>query len=193
MSKTTSTKGQIFRTIEERIEVGKKIYAEYSKGLHSLESIGRKYKVAPTSLFEWTQKYEELERAKKNANELLKAPNPDELKVKARVSLERLITGYKYEEKTTDIETTATGAIKSQKIRRVEKHVHPDTTAIIFALKNTDPDNFNKGANDTTLTVGEITIEAITQQITPDVLEASAQARRDTFDRIRKQQQNGRA
>ena len=180
---------------EKRIALGQEIYAEYAKGIYSLESICKSKKVAIRSLYNWTDKYAELAQAKKNAAEILSAPSPDALKVKARVSLERLITGFEYEEKTVDVETTATGAIKSQKIRKITKHVAPDTTAVIFALKNTDPEHFNKGPNDlntNVITGGEITINALASQITPEILEAAVKARREHFDKLRKRSDEGK-
>lgn len=186
--KKTSRAGRINieRTTEQRIALGREIYAEYAKGIYSLESICKSKKVAISSLYEWTDKYGELGVAKKNAADLLNAPDPVSLKVKARVSLEKLVEGYEYEEKIVDVETTATGAIKGQKIRKITKRVQPDTTAVIFTLKNTDPDNFNRGAVDTNIiTGGEITIQSLAAQITPDVLEAAVKARREQFERIR--------
>lgn len=182
----------IERTTEQRIALGIEIYAEYAKGIYSLESICKSKKVAISSLYEWTDKYGELGAAKKSATELLNAPDPASLKVKARVSLEKLVTGYEYEEKIVDVETTASGAIKGQKIRKITKSVQPDTTAVIFTLKNTDPENFNKGAADTNIiTGGEITIQSLAAQITPDVLEAAVRARREHFERIRERCNNG--
>lgn len=171
-------------TPEKRIALGRAIYAEYAKGIYSLESICKSKKVAIRSLYDWTDKYAELAKAKKNANDLLSAPDPDALKVKARVSLEKLITGFSYEEKTIDVETTPSGAIKAQKIRRVTKHVAPDTTAVIFTLKNTDAENFNKGVNDTNLFT-EITVESLAREITPEAIEMAIQAREERMQALR--------
>lgn len=172
-------------TPEQRVSLGKAIYAEYAKGIYSLESICKSKKVAIRSLYDWTDKYAELATAKKNATDLLSAPDPDALKVKARVSLEKLITGFDYEEKTVDVETSPSGAIKAQKIRRVTKHVAPDTTAVIFTLKNTDAENFNKGVNDTNLFT-EITVESLQQEISPEALELAIKARDERMQALRK-------
>lgn len=180
---------QVNRSQEEKREVARAIFAQYAKGLSSLDSCAKANKVGIRTLYEWCDEDAEIARMKKNAQDELKCPNLDELKIRARVSLSKLVEGYDYEEKTVDVETDAAGHIKGQKVRKVTKHRDPDTTAVIFALKNTDPEHFNRGPNDlnaNVITGGEITINSLAANITPEILEASVKARREHFAQIRK-------
>lgn len=143
-------KGQkmLQRTQDQKRQLAKAIFNDYAQGMYSLVNCAKAHKVNIRTLNLWCSEDSAVAQFKKNAQDLIAAPDPDALKVKARVSLEKLITGYEYEEKTVDVETDSSGRIKQQKVRKVTKRVQPDTTAVIFTLKNTDPDNFNRGTND---------------------------------------------
>ena len=172
----------------EKREIARAIFKQYAKGLNSLESCAKAHKVAIRTVYLWCAEDAEIARMKKNADDELKCPNLDELKVKARISLNRLVEGYDYEEKTVDVETDPAGHIKTQKVRKITKHCSPDTTAVIFALKNADPENFNRGPNDLSanlITGGEITINSLSAQITPEILDAAVKARREHFAKLK--------
>ena len=170
----------------EKREIARAIFKQYAKGLNSLESCAKAHKVAIRTVYLWCAEDAEIARMKKNADDELKCPNLDELKIKARISLNRLVEGYDYEEKTVDVETDPAGHIKTQKVRKITKHCSPDTTAVIFALKNADPENFNRGPNDTNvIATTELTIENL-QQITPEALQLAVESRREKMEKLRK-------
>ena len=183
-------KGQkmLQRTQDQKRQLAKAIFNDYAQGMYSLVNCAKAHKVNIRTLNLWCSEDSAVAQFKKNAQDLIAAPDPDALKVKARVSLEKLITGYEYEEKTVDVETDSSGRIKQQKVRKVTKRVQPDTTAVIFTLKNTDPDNFNRGTNDiqtNIITGGDLTIQSLANGISPQVLEIAVKARQEHFAKLR--------
>ena len=183
-------KGQkmLQRTQDQKRQLAKAIFNDYAQGMYSLVNCAKAHKVNIRTLNLWCSEDSAVAQFKKNAQDLIAAPDPDALKVKARVSHEKLITGYEYEEKTVDVETDSSGRIKQQKVRKVTKRVQPDTTAVIFTLKNTDPDNFNRGTNDiqtNIITGGDLTIQSLANGISPQVLEIAVKARQEHFAKLR--------
>ena len=69
----------------------------------------------------------------------------DRLSQKAKTALEKRVEGYETEEKVQETEIIERDGKVIQvpkKLKLTKKTVGPDTTAIIFALKNTDPEKF---------------------------------------------------
>lgn len=78
--------------------------------------------------------YEAVKKAEKDRINLFAAT--------ARKSLAKRLTGYDYEETLTVIVEGKDGKPKIKEKRTTTKHVAADVTAVIFTLKNTDPENF---------------------------------------------------
>ncbi len=57
--------------------------------------------------------------------------------------LKRMLTGYFVNEEDVEEFKDKNGRLISTKTRTKKKYIQPQTAAIIFALKNTDPANWN--------------------------------------------------
>lgn len=59
-----------------------------------------------------------------------------------KLSLKKLITGFTFDEVTTEYESDKNGNPRIKKQKTITKQVAPNPTAVIFALTNRDPDNW---------------------------------------------------
>lgn len=87
------------------------------------------------TLWEWRNKYAPISKALKKG----KAP----VDIQVENALLKRALGYDYEETITEVEELAGGHQKKH-IRKVTKHMPPDTTAQIFWLKNRRPDRWRE-------------------------------------------------
>lgn len=97
--------------------------------------------ISEETLYRWMKEKNEFYEAFKKA-ELKATKNIAQI---AKSALIKKIQGYEYEEVHTDnvVDEDDPSEIKAVHIKTIKKHVPPSDTAIIFALKNTDPANFS--------------------------------------------------
>lgn len=140
-------------TQDQRIEIALKICELYADGESTIESCCEACGVVYRTFKEWVDRaeenedYSEIAESYKRAKDKSDQVYMDRLSRKAKTALEKKLEGYEVEleekEGTPiyDDEGNPTG-IKTSKIKKSKKYYAPDTTAIIFALKNTDPERF---------------------------------------------------
>lgn len=104
------------------------------RGLNDKE-IAKSLGIAKTAYYEYQIKYSEFAEAIKRG----KVP----VDVVAENSLYKRVTGYTYEERTTEVKVDDKGVTKPSTIRTVTKHVPPDVGAIAFWLKNRNPEEWS--------------------------------------------------
>lgn len=101
----------------------------------------------------------------------------NELVRDCKVSLKKLITGFEYEETTTEYKSDKNGNPRIEKQKTVTKRILPNATAIIFALTNRDPENWKN--RQTTDIVANVKAETDTKvdlsNVPDDVLDQLAQ------------------
>ncbi len=102
--------------------------------------------VRPQTICEWKQRHPEFAEAVKRAEEAFLEWQNSELLAEAKKSLKTLICGTVYEEVRIEEEPTAQGYMIKRKTR-TQKHVAPNPAAIIFALTNRDPENWQNRLN----------------------------------------------
>lgn len=95
------------------------------------EEIADKMGIHVSTLYEWKNKYNEINEALKDGKEI-----PDR---KVENALFKRACGYEYEEITEEWDATVEKMIVT---KRVTKQVPPDPTSIIFYLKNRKPDEW---------------------------------------------------
>ena len=83
-----------------------------------------------TTLYDWYNRFPDI------LNAIKKGKEPVDVQVEN--ALLRRALGYDYEETITEVEDLGGGKTKKH-VRKVSKHVPPDTTAQIFWLKNRKP------------------------------------------------------
>lgn len=104
------------------------------EGLSDVEIAG-KMGIAASTLYEWRKKFPEILDALKKG----KAP----VDAKVENALLKRALGYEYEETTTEISEQPDGS-QRKIIRKVKKHVIPDTTAQIVWLCNRRADRWKR-------------------------------------------------
>ena len=94
------------------------------------EQIAANIGINRCTLYDWLKRYDNI------SNAIKKGKEPVDTQVEN--ALLRRALGYDYEETITEVEDLGGGKTKKH-VRRVTKHVPPDTTAQIFWLKNRKP------------------------------------------------------
>lgn len=125
-------------------KIADKIYTLIASDTYTVAEICRMVKIAPSTYFEWVNKYREFSDGIKKAE----AARMNFFVAEAKKSLVKKLQGYTIQEKqvTTigsgkyDVNGKEIPKIKEQKV--VDKHCQPDTAAIIFTLCNGEPENW---------------------------------------------------
>jgi transposase-like protein len=107
----------------EVVEISKKLAKEGCTDEEIAERLG----IGIRTLYDWKKKYPQFMQALKE--------NKDYFDSRVEDALLKRALGYEYEE--TEIIATKDG--KTSKVKKTKKVIPPDTTAIIFWLKNRQP------------------------------------------------------
>ncbi len=94
------------------------------------EQIAHNIGINRCTFYDWAKRFPNI------ANAVKKGKEPVDTQVEN--ALLRRALGYDYEETITEVEELAGGKTKKH-VRKVTRHVAPDTTAQIFWLKNRKP------------------------------------------------------
>lgn len=124
--------------------IAKKICELIEADTFTVSEICKMVKIAPSTYFEWRNRYPEFKESIKKAE----AARMNFFVTEAKKSLVKKIQGYTIQEKhvTTvgsgkfDVNGHEIPRIKEQ--RSVDKHFQPDTAAIIFTLCNGEPETW---------------------------------------------------
>ena len=103
-----------------------------SSGEHTIKSICEFVDIHQCTYFEWLSTKPEFAEAIKKA-EQKQERNMVNL---ARRMIYKRMAGYDYDEVLVEEYKDAEGKIKSRHGKTIKKHVPPDTTALIFTIKN---------------------------------------------------------
>jgi predicted CopG family antitoxin len=121
-------------------ELVDKICSLIEQDTYTIEEICKNVGIVESTYYEWKATKEEFSEAIKKAEK----KRMEKLAVAARNSLMKLVCGYEV------INTKIKKGKDSKVIEEVieTKNIEPNTAAVIFALTNSDPDNFkNKQFN----------------------------------------------
>jgi hypothetical protein len=141
--KTTKPKAKKIDPEQERREKVEKICELYSLENVTIESCCSEIGISVRTFQNWINNNSEYSDKYKKAKEANAKIGKDGIREKAATALEKAITGFFVEEEET-IERFNAGGVKTSTIRtKRKKFINPSTTAIIFALKNVDPANWN--------------------------------------------------
>lgn len=132
------------RPTKYKPNIAKKMCELIESDTYTVNEICKMVKIAPSTYYEWINKYTEFSDAIKKAE----AARMEFFVAEAKKSLIKKVQGYTVQEKqvTTigsgkyDVNGHEIPKIKEQKV--IDKHFQPDTGAIIFTLCNGDPDNW---------------------------------------------------
>lgn len=127
---------------------------------------------------EWQNTKPEFSEAVKRAKAAFEDWQMNGILEDARKSLKTLVCGQEYEEIKTEYKNDKAGNPRIEKQTRVTKKILPNPTAVIFALCNRDPDNWqNRVTNDIsgrieTETKSDISLANVPDDLLAKVIEA---------------------
>lgn len=104
---------------------------------YTVEEICKQVGISEATFYEWKVSHSEFLEAIKKAE----AKRMESLAVDARNSLRKLVNGYVVTNTKTKTRTLTNGKTEETTEEEI-KHIEPNTAAVIFALTNSDPDNF---------------------------------------------------
>ncbi|MDN6256434.1 MAG: hypothetical protein L0J33_01095 [Tetragenococcus halophilus] len=119
------------------------IYYWYSHG-RQLKWIANELGVAESTFMKYKNEQIELSDLLKKADKA----KPRKIARKAELALNDKLQEHETEETHTEMWKDENGNTVKQHIKKVTKVIPADTTAIIFALKNSDPDRWNAGVEE---------------------------------------------
>ena len=142
--KTTRKKTSTRRTKADKVRISKKIFELYCSGNFTPESCCQQNGITSRTLHNWSEEISEISNSFKSAKETNAKANKQNVRDVAVDGLKRLLTGYFVEEEDVEEFKDKNGKLISTKIKKKKKYIQPQTAAIIFALKNVDPSNWNE-------------------------------------------------
>jgi ACT domain-containing protein len=141
-----------------------RICAEFAAGEHSVADVCKKVGLAESTFYKWKEEKSEFSESLKKADELRLSA----FKNLARSGLAKLLDVYEYDEmsRSYSVDKKGTRRVKFEKATR--RKVMPSATAVIFALKNLDSENFqDKQAHELTGKNGAPIMGNITVTVLP--------------------------
>ena len=130
--------------IDDRREKVERICELYSAGNVTIESCCEEVGITSRTFWNYTDQDSEFSNLYKKAKEKHAKVGKEGLREKAEDNLSKLITGFWIEETETEELYSKTGQLSGRRIKKKNKFVAPNVTAVIFALKNCDPANWGE-------------------------------------------------
>lgn len=106
----------------------------------SLQDIAKELGIAKSTILDYKKKYPDFSDHLKKASK----SKPRNIAIKAERALKDKLRDREVEEVETEIWKDANGKITKQHIKKKKRIIPADTTAIIFALKNNDPERYQE-------------------------------------------------
>lgn len=153
------------RTLEDKIQVAQKICQLYELGGVTLESCCGELGITSRTFWNWCADVSEIADLFKKAKDSHSRVEKEGIREKASTGLSRLVEGFWVEEEEVEEIFNKKGDLVGKRVKRKRKYVSPQPTAIIFALKNTDPVHWNEdltidfGGEDQVFKIGDQTIK----------------------------------
>jgi len=153
------------RTTKEKIALSKKICDDYGSNDVTIDSVCEQHGIAPRTFTYWIDQFAEVAELYKIAKDKNSKVHKMVMREKALNGLQRFLTGWSVEESETEEMKNGKGKVVMTKTKKKNKFIPPSTTAIIFALKNIDPAQWNEdmtidfGGEKQVFKIGDQTIE----------------------------------
>jgi transposase-like protein len=135
----TSTK----RSPDDKKKIAFDIFEVYSLGGVTIESVCGEFGITARTLWNWIDSDSELSEGYKKSKESASRIGKESIREKAIDGLTRLISGGFVEEEETEEIFGKNGSLVKKIVRKKKRYLAPNPTAVIFALKNSDPANWN--------------------------------------------------
>lgn len=133
-------------TPAEKVDLVEKICQEYESADVTIESVCGKYGISPRTLRHYCAENSQFAIRYKKAKAENALIGKEGTRTKALDGLRRLLTGFFVEETETIQFRNKKGDVTSTMSKIKKKYIPPSTTAVLFALKNVDPEVWNNDA-----------------------------------------------
>lgn len=143
IKKTLKKKASTKKSVAEKINIANLIFDLYSNNNFTIESCCGEHGITYRTLINWQGVVSEISQGFKKAKDHHSRLTKEKCRVKALDGLQQMLEGHMIVEVTEEKMIDKMGNIKGKKIIKKQKWITPNPTAIIFALKNTDPANWN--------------------------------------------------
>lgn len=117
-----------------------RICAEFATGEHSVADVCKKVGLAESTFYKWKEEKSEFSESLKKAEELRLSA----FKRMARSGLAKMLDVYDYDEMSRSYSVDKKGNRRVRFEKATRRQVMPNATAVIFALKNLDAENFKE-------------------------------------------------
>lgn len=132
------------RTTEERRQTANAICELYESDNVTIQSCCGEHGITDRTFKNWVDNDSEIAARYKIAKQKHSKNRKEGIKEKAVDALERLVVGYWVEETETVELYGKNGDLAGRQIKTKKRFIGPSTTAVIFTLKNADPENWNE-------------------------------------------------
>lgn len=163
-AKNTETKHSTKRSDDEKFELVKRICDHYTNHNQTIESVCEAHGISQRTFTGWCNDNSDFAELYKKAKEFGTQCRKDLLREKAVSGIELLIQGFHTTETEVDEMFDKRGNLIGKRVKTKKRFIAPNPTAIIFALKNCDPKNWNDEiqieleGNDQVFKIGDQTI-----------------------------------
>lgn len=153
------------RTTKDKIALSKKICDDYGSNNVTIDSVCEQHGISGRTFLLWCDAITEVSELYKKAKEKNSKVHKIAMREKALNGLQRFLTGWNVEESETEEIKNGKGKVVMTKTKKKNKFIPPSTTAVIFALKNIDPTQWNEdvtidfGGEKQVFKIGDQTIE----------------------------------
>lgn len=132
------------RTTDERRQTANAICELYESDNVTIQSCCGEHGITDRTFKNWVDNDSEISARYKIAKQKHSKNRKEGIKEKAVDALERLVVGYWVEETETVELFGKNGDMAGRQIKTKKRFIGPSTTAVIFTLKNADPENWNE-------------------------------------------------
>lgn len=129
----------LFKSLEEKIEIAKKICEIYSTGKYTIDSVCSTQGVPVRTFYQWRSEITEIADLVRKAKGKRRDERKGELVELAETALHKRLNGWPVEETIIEGGMTPEGEMQRKRMRKTRKVVPPDSTLIIYALKIGNP------------------------------------------------------
>lgn len=131
------------RHTNDKLSLAKQICDLYGEGNFTIESCCNECGIEYRTFHIWMAENSDISEIYKKAKENHSKATKERIREKAQTALERALTTYHVDESEVEEMFDKKNRLVSKKVRAKKKAVNPNVAAIIFALKNADPNNWS--------------------------------------------------
>jgi hypothetical protein len=153
------------RSLDDKIKMSQKICQLYELGGVTLDSCCGELGVTARTFWNWCADVSEIAELFKKAKDAHSRVEKEGIREKASTGLQRLVEGFWVEEQEVEEIFNKKNELVGKRVKKRKKYISPNATAIIFALKNSDPVHWNEdltmdfGGEEQVFKIGDQTIK----------------------------------